>query len=85
MEEIDGIRHGGIDKVEDSRILLGDCKVVFEEEGCGGIGGLKSCSMSGKSHMNTFLKTVRDVRRMQSSLHFQPCSLLSSQIVETIA
>ena len=30
-EGIDRSRHGGIDKVEDSRILLGDCTVILEE------------------------------------------------------
>ena len=52
MEGIDRSRHGGIDKVEDCRILSGECMVAFEEEGCVGIGGLKSCSMSGELHMN---------------------------------
>ena len=85
MERIDRSRHGGIDKVEDCRILLGDCRADFEEESCAGVGGLKSCSMSGELHMNICLSTVRDKRRMQSSLHFQSCPPLSSHIVEKAA
>ena len=54
-EGIDRSRRGGIDKVENSRIRLGDCRVVLEEENCVGVGGLKSCSMSGESHMNIFV------------------------------
>ena len=70
MEGIDGSRHGGIDKVEDFRILLGDCSVDFEDERRAGIGGLESCSMSGELHMNTCLRSICDRRRIQSSLHF---------------
>ena len=91
---IDRSRHGGIDNAEDSRILLGDCRVFVEEESCVGVGGLKSCSIvggflscriAGGSHMDICSRTIRDVRRMQSSLHFQSCPLLSSQVVETTA
>ena len=85
MEGIDRSRHGGIDKVEDCRILLGDCRVAFEEESCVRDGGLKSCSMSCKLRMNICLSTVRDQRRMQSSFHVQSGPFLSSQIVETVA
>ena len=56
MEGIGRIRHGGIDKVEDCRNRLGDCRVDFENESRVGIGGLKSCSMTGELHMNILSK-----------------------------
>ena len=54
-EEVDRIGHDVTDEAEDSRILLGDCRVVIEEENCIGVGGLKSCSISGESHLNICL------------------------------
>ena len=96
MEGIDRSRHGGIDKAEDCRFMLGDCRVDLEEEKCIGVLGLKSCSTSGESYLNMLLsqscsvpgeshldiclKTIRDKRRMQSSLHFPLCLLSSPQI-----
>ena len=40
-EGIDRSRYGGIDKVEGSRILMGDCRVVVEVESCNIVGELK--------------------------------------------
>ena len=61
-EGSDRSRSGVIDGLEGGRILLGECRVVVEEE---------SCSIAGESHMFFWLKTIRDVRRMHSSLYAQ--------------
>ena len=78
MEDIDGNGVGGVDGLEDW-ILLGnggrvvgteDCRVVVLED-CRTGGKLKSCSIAGESHMQICLQTIRDSRRMNSSLNFQ--------------
>ena len=50
-------------------VVVGDCRTRGE---------LKSCSVAGESHMLILLKTIRDSRRMHSSLHFQLCPSLIS-------
>ena len=50
-EGIDRSRSGGIDGLEDSRILLGDCRVVVEEENCS--------SIAGASHMDLLFEDHR--------------------------
>ena len=69
-EGIDRSRSGGIDALEDSRILKGDCRVVVEKE---------ICSIVGKSHTSLCLTTIVDKRRMHSPLMLQLYPLLTVQ------
>ena len=69
---IDGLKvdriNGGIDGLEDDRILLEDCGVVVEED-C----GIK------RLHIDIFLTSIIDRRRMNSSLIVQPDPVLTMQ------
>ena len=65
--QVDGI-NGGIDGLEDDRILLEDCGVVVEED-CG-IGGL---------YIDICLTSVVNRRRMNSSLTVQQDPVLTMQ------
>ena len=47
-------------------------------ENCVGVGGIKSIDTI-ESHMNIFLRSVLDKRRIESSLHFQSLPPLMSQ------
>ena len=81
--DVDRSKSGGIDGFEDDRILLEDC---------GGIVGMEDCRVvvaedcrTGGSHMECFLMTIVDVRRMYDSLQLHSLPLLDSQIVEQTA
>ena len=78
MEGIGRSRHGGIHKAEDCKILLGDCRVDLEEENCIGVGGLKSCSTPGESHLNIFVSKSGSIH---GESHLDICfkSLISSR------
>ena len=64
MKGIDRSRNGGIDRVEDRRNHLGDCRVDVDVESRVGIGGLESHCMSGEMHMNIFLRSIHDKSRI---------------------
>ena len=70
--DIDGLKvdriNGGIDGLEDDRILLDDCGVVAEED-C----GIK------RLHIDIFLTSIIDRRRMDNSLIVQPFPVLTMQ------
>ena len=80
--DVDRSRNGGIDGLEDDRILLEDCGRMVSTEDCRvvGVGGCRT----GGSHMDLFLMTIADIRCIYSSLQFHSLPLLVSQIVETI-
>ena len=70
--DIDGLKidriNGGIDGLEDDRIMLEDCGVVVEE-GC----GIK------RLHIDICLTSIIDRRRMNMSLIMQPDPVLTIQ------
>ena len=86
-EGIDRSRNGGVESEdcgidsEDCGNRLESCRVDFEEENIDRVGGLRNCNVSFESHMNRFASSIRDKRRIHSSLHSQACPLLFSQIV----
>ena len=80
-EGIDKTRRGGIESgIDKGR----NCRVDVAVENCVGVGGVKSIDMIRESHMNICLRSVLDKRRIGSSLHFQLCSSLISQIGRSV-
>ena len=95
-EDIDG----GVDEVEDriaedcGVVFAEDCRTVVVEDGKAhshvtddsrsARGELKNCSMPGELHMNIFVRSVIDKRRIESSLHVHPCKSLNSQVVDKL-